>query len=213
MLPSFFLTYMNWTSGMDFKLDALRFRHMAGLFAIARERETGRVYKDPVSGRPRIQYTPSKFDCAHLMEGIIAVAKIEYITGAEEIHPCIASMESFIRNPDPQSPASTADTDARFQAWLSQIKAVGNAPPGGLFCSAHQMGTSRMSTSPSRGVVDPQGQVWGVNGLFVSDASVFPSASGVNPMVTNMAISDWISRGISKDLSREKGGIEVGARL
>jgi hypothetical protein len=29
---------------------------------------------------------------------------------------------------------------------------------------------------------------------------VFPSASGVNPMVTNMAISDWISRGIARGL-------------
>jgi choline dehydrogenase-like flavoprotein len=36
--------------------------------------------------------------------------------------------------------------------------------------------------------------------LYVSDASVFPSASGVNPMVTNMGISDWISRGIVKEM-------------
>lgn len=25
--------------------------------------------------------------------------------------------------------------------------------------------------------------------------------SGVNPMITNMALSDWISRGIAKDLN------------
>jgi choline dehydrogenase-like flavoprotein len=57
-----------------------------------------------------------------------------------------------------------------------------------------------MSSTASTGVVDPSGKVWGTEGLYVADASVFPSASGVNPMVTNMAISDWISRGIAKGL-------------
>jgi len=77
------------------------------------------------------------------------------------------------------------------------------------------MGTSRMSTRPENGVVDPKGKVWGVENLYVSDASVFPSASGVNPMVTNMAISDWISRGISKELNGEVGEerVEERARL
>jgi choline dehydrogenase-like flavoprotein len=57
-----------------------------------------------------------------------------------------------------------------------------------------------MSAREKDGVVDPRGRVWGTEGLYVSDASVFPSASGVNPMITNMAISDWISRGVSKEL-------------
>ena len=54
------------------------------------------------------------------------------------------------------------------------------------------------------GVVDMRGKVWDTEGLYVSDASVFPSASGVNPMITNMAISDWISRELSKDIMKEK---------
>jgi len=53
-------------------------------------------------------------------------------------------------------------------------------------------------------VVDSQGRVWGTEGLYVADASVFPSASGVNPMVTNMGICEWISRGIVKEMGREE---------
>jgi choline dehydrogenase-like flavoprotein len=34
----------------------------------------------------------------------------------------------------------------------------------------------------------------GVKGLFVSDGSVFPAASGVNPMLTIMALSHYISQ-------------------
>jgi choline dehydrogenase-like flavoprotein len=39
------------------------------------------------------------------------------------------------------------------------------------------------------GVVDCDGAVHGVRGLFVADASVFPLASGVNPMLTIMALA------------------------
>jgi choline dehydrogenase-like flavoprotein len=60
-----------------------------------------------------------------------------------------------------------------------------------------------MSATERDGVVDPHGRVWGVEGLYVTDASVFPSASGVNPMVTNMAISDYISRGIAKAMEEK----------
>lgn len=61
-----------------------------------------------------------------------------------------------------------------------------------------------VSKAPHLGVVDPTGKVWGTEGLYVSDASVFPSASVVNPMITNMAISDWISRQLSETMKREE---------
>lgn len=62
------------------------------------------------------------------------------------------------------------------------------------------MGTCRMSATSKSGVVDPRGKVWGVDdGLYVADASVFPSASGVNPMVSVMGLADWISSGVIKE--------------
>ena len=73
------------------------------------------------------------------------------------------------------------------------------------------MGTCRMGTNERNSVVDDRGRVWGTKGLYVSDASVFPSASGVNPMVTNMGISDWVSRGLARELKADGRG--VGARL
>jgi len=35
-----------------------------------------------------------------------------------------------------------------------------------------------------------------VRGLYVTDASAFPTSSGVNPMITIMAIADHVARGI-----------------
>ena len=210
-----FLTLTNWNSGLDFKLQALKLRHTNGFISLARDRDTGRVYPDPVNGAPRIEYTPSAFDRAHIMEGLVALAKICYVTGATEIHPCIQGVKPFIRSSSDATPSSSPGdpdpgiTDPSFAAWIADLKRVGNKPPVGTFACAHQMGSNRMSARERDGVVDPRGRVWGTEGLFVSDASVFPSASGVNPMVTNMAISDWISRGVSREL----GGGGSGTRL
>lgn len=204
MLPSWLLTFMNWDNGLDFKTKALKFRHMNGFISICRNRDTGRVWIDPVSGRPRLDYSPSAFDRAHILEGNLALAKICYVSGATEIHIATDGVQPFIRGPDDEVDAGAGVTSPRFTAWLAEVKRIANKHAGAVFACAHQMGTSRMSVKEDGGVVDPQGKVWGTEGLYVCDASVFPSASGVNPMVTTMAISDWISRGIGKELAKEQ---------
>jgi choline dehydrogenase-like flavoprotein len=42
----------------------------------------------------------------------------------------------------------------------------------------------------------------GCENMYVADTSVFPSASGVNPMITVMAIADGIARGIAAKLDQ-----------
>ena len=41
-----------------------------------------------------------------------------------------------------------------------------------------------MGINPSNSVVNSCGKVWHVDNLYVADASVFPTAVGVNPMVS-----------------------------
>ncbi|QDA36788.1 NAD-dependent epimerase/dehydratase family protein (plasmid) [Paracoccus liaowanqingii] len=55
---------------------------------------------------------------------------------------------------------------------------------------AHPTGTTRMSDSPSTGVVDPTGMVHGIEGLYVSGSSTFPTAGHCNPtqMIVALAI-------------------------
>jgi choline dehydrogenase-like flavoprotein len=201
MIPSSWLTWLAWKGGLTYKLSAARMKHMAGYISISRDRDTGRVYADPVDGRVRFQYSPSKFDKNHILEGLVALAKIQYVEGASEIFTVIPGVSTFVR--DPAAPRGDGINDERFQAWLDEIRAVGFPTPESSFLSAHQMGTCRMSALEKDGVVDSRGRVWGTEGLYVADASVFPSASGVNPMVTNMAISDWISRGIAEELQEK----------
>jgi choline dehydrogenase-like flavoprotein len=46
-----------------------------------------------------------------------------------------------------------------------------------------------MATEPSRGVVSPKHEVFGIPGLYIADGSVVPSSVAVNPQVTIMALA------------------------
>jgi choline dehydrogenase-like flavoprotein len=60
--------------------------------------------------------------------------------------------------------------------------------------ATHVFGSCRMSRRD--GAVDDRGRVHGPTGVYVTDASIFPSPSAVNPQATIMALSDVISRRI-----------------
>lgn len=55
--------------------------------------------------------------------------------------------------------------------------------------TVHVMGTARMGVNPQQSVVNSHGEFHNMKGLFVADASVFPSSIGVNPQVTIMALA------------------------
>lgn len=210
MLPSWVLPFQIWGGALDWKMLCSKLPYMTSHIVLVRDRESGRVYPDPVDGKCRIAYTPSAFDKRHAMEGLLALARIAYVQGAKEIFTTTIGFPPFIRSDDAALKENgDGINDPTFQSWLAEVRKAGLNPPGTGWGCAHQMGTCRMAASPKAGVVDPKGKVWGVDCLYVADASVFPSASGVNPMVTNMAISDWISRGVAKDLS---GGADIGER-
>ena len=213
MLPSWILPNQPWTSGLDLKMLTSKFPYMTGQFPIVREKVPGRVFPDPTDGRCRIAYTPTAMDAKHALVGAVALAKILYLEGAKEIFLGTAGMPAFTR-PDADAATDNGEgiNNPEFQSWLAEVQKKGLTLPDCKWGSAHQMGSCRMAATQRAGVVDPTGKVWGVDGLYVSDASVFPSASGVNPMVTNMAISDWISRRMAKDLYAD-AKIETKARL
>ncbi|KAK0933323.1 hypothetical protein LTR29_015121 [Friedmanniomyces endolithicus] len=217
MLPGFFLPLFPWRSGLEYKEFAAKMKRMTGYISLARDRYGGRVYPDPVDcSRARIQYTPSKYDKAHILEGMVHLAELLYVEGAREIFTSVPSTPSFVRPfADPEAKVRVTGihapsiNDAEFQAWVGKLRRAGLPSPDTGFASAHQMGSCRMGTSADNSAVDPNGRVWGTQGLYVCDASVFPSASGVNPMVTNMAISRGIARRI---VEREGISVSTAAR-
>ena len=65
----------------------------------------------------------------------------------------------------------------------------------------HPMGTARMGADPSSSVVSPSGETHDLPGLYVADASLFPTSLRVNPMVTIMAFARRIAAGLAAELA------------
>ena len=163
--------------------------------SLARDKGCGRVILGP-NGRPRIDYVVSDTDRAHVIEGIIGAAKVAYTQGATEIFTSNAALRTFVRKTSDPAVNDMGIMNPEFQEWIAEVRKIGLKPPTAGFGSAHQMGSCKMGIDPETSVVDLHGKVWGVEGLHIADASVLPSATGVNPMVTIMATAQWIARAI-----------------
>jgi choline dehydrogenase-like flavoprotein len=74
------------------------------------------------------------------------------------------------------------------------------APLGNV---AHEVGTLRMATSESEGVVNPDLQFNGFQNLFVCDLSVFPSSPAANPTLTLAALSLRLGNHLLQKLKSE----------
>jgi choline dehydrogenase-like flavoprotein len=67
--------------------------------------------------------------------------------------------------------------------------ALGEGPWSRVRPANHHMGTTRMSASPSDGVVDRNCQVHDVSNLFIAGSSVFPTVGFANPTFTIVALA------------------------
>jgi long-chain-alcohol oxidase len=69
------------------------------------------------------------------------------------------------------------------------------------YYSFHQMGTARMGPSQGVSACDYEGALWGRRDVVVCDGSAFPSASGVNPMITISALAHMNATALAARLS------------
>ncbi len=71
------------------------------------------------------------------------------------------------------------------------------ARAGGLrMFAAHQMGTCRLGRDPQTSVAQPTGELHDTPGVWIGDASAFPTSSGTNPMITIMALASRTAENI-----------------
>jgi choline dehydrogenase-like flavoprotein len=73
---------------------------------------------------------------------------------------------------------------------------ISNHPIGGY----HHMGTTRMSTSPRRGVVDQDCRVHGLGNLYIAGSSVFPTSGWANPTLTILALTLRLGDHLTKSI-------------
>ncbi len=62
----------------------------------------------------------------------------------------------------------------------------------------HHMGTTRMNQDPRKGVVDQHCRVYGIDNLYISGSSVFPTGGTSNPTLTIIALSIRLADHVKK---------------
>lgn len=65
----------------------------------------------------------------------------------------------------------------------------------------HHIGTTRMSSDPKTGVVDPDCRVHGIDNLYIAGSACFPTSGAINPTLTVVAISLRLSDHIKGKLT------------
>jgi choline dehydrogenase-like flavoprotein len=167
-------------------------RHFSPLIAVTRDGGEGRT-RLTKAGRVRIDYSLDGEGLKTLRHALVSMARLARAGSAAEI---LAVGMPLLRHAVDEG----GDEGARFAAFESRLATMDFGPHRGTFASAHQMGTIRMGSDPTRHPADERGRIrkdtgWGViPGLYVADTSTFPTAVGVNPMVTVMAMSRRVSR-------------------
>ena len=185
----------------------LRLKHTAPLIVLQRDTVSEgwvRVGDDGFS--PCIDYELKKQEKLSMMNALKGAVKILVASGASYV--------SMGHNDDPGLSLSDASfEDAadieysdKIQNYLSSIDDRGMEKHKiGVF-SAHQMSTCRMSTSHEDGVVDENGESWECDDLLIMDASIFPTASGANPMLTTLTLSHMLSTRLVERMKMKERG-------
>jgi long-chain-alcohol oxidase len=175
--PLFPAAFVGWEDGASFKRDVLGLGYLDVGGVLLRDRDHGTVgvRRD---GTPVWKYAVSKYDQAHVREGVRRAAELYAAAGAEELF-------SSTMRPVRWRPGSGQSLDE----FVAGVDAIGYGSNRTAYFTFHQMGSARMGSDPGTSVVGAHNETHDTRGLFVMDGSCFPTASGVNPMVSIAAIA------------------------
>ena len=164
--------------GEDHRELMKRYRHIAALLVLLHDRTTGQVSIN-YRGAPNITYRLRRSDKRVLVAGAINAARLLFAAGATEIVM-----------------PYTQHLPIKTEVDLEIIRQRGIVPNDIMLASSHPQGTLQMGENPNRSVVKFSGESYAVKGLFVADASLFPTSIGVPPTLTIAALAEHVAHEI-----------------
>jgi choline dehydrogenase-like flavoprotein len=138
-------------------------------------------------GKRKVYFELTPTDGKNMLKGLKTLAEVSAAAGASEL------VMPFTRFTEPVK----VDKDTNFDWILKEKFAPGHLAIG----SAHPHGSIQAANSPEKGAVAPNLELYGHDGIFVMDASVYPTGLSVNPQITTMSIAMKAAR----QLASEKG--------
>ncbi|MFE2958219.1 GMC family oxidoreductase N-terminal domain-containing protein [Nocardia tengchongensis] len=177
MTPGVSVGFQAWTGAATHRDRMLKLANTVAVGVITRDRDHGSVETDR-QGEAVVRYRLSARDAAHMHTGIVNAASILEAAGARRIfsgHQAGVGYEPGV--------------SGSHEEFAAQAAAAGYAPGQCSMGALHIMGSARMGGSPADSATNPDGVTWDVPNIVVADGSCFPTASGVNPMVSIEAIA------------------------
>jgi long-chain-alcohol oxidase len=174
--PSLFAAFAPWRSAAQYRELSGRLRNASLVGVLLRDHGVGevRVGRD---GEPVARYRLTPEDVAHVRAGIDGGAQILEAAGARRIVSAHSRHVSY-----------EPGRGSREQ-FTAAADACGYGAGQCVFYSFHLMGSARMGDSAAGAACGPEGETWEARNLVVADGSTFPTASGVNPMISIEAIA------------------------
>lgn len=157
---------------LDFMHNA---KNYASCISLIHDHNVGEIRLE--NGEKQIDYQLADRDFPAMKQAFKAAAKIYFAAGAKRV---------YLPTVDRRIIESKEEIDAK-------VDALENHPFALRMVSYHPQGTMRMGTDPASSVTDARGEYHGVKGLFVADASLFPTSIIVNPQMSVYALSNYIA--------------------
>lgn len=158
-------------------------RHLSVFGGMIHDDGGGVVRRGP-DREPLVTYRMAPRDRARIPNVIRQLAETFFAAGAREVFPPVLGQPGV-------------DADAFRKLDLE------NVPASLIECSSqHPLGSCRMGVSADSSVVDPNGQTWEVENLFVADGSIVPTSLGVNPQLSIMAMATRVAWKIRDQLAK-----------
>lgn len=164
--------------GLEAKASMADLRRMCGAVVMVSDQGQGRVGARS-DGTADIRYWFDDGDVDRIKAGMVRTAEVLMAGGARKVSAGVNRV-------------GLHDSVASFQEALAD-KQIADF----TIYASHPMASCRMGTDATTSVVGPTGEAHGLHGLYIADASVFPTSLGVNPQLTTMAVATVIGRAMA----------------
>jgi len=169
--------------GTDRMMDFARMTALGGMIA---DESEGTVRPHGLPGKVRVSYDLIESDRVRLLKLIERAVELLLAAGMDEVSAGIRGMPP-LRSVSQARELLTAD-----RVRPKQMMAI---------YSSHPLGSLRMGNDSLHSAVDCSGALYGHEGLYVMDGSVFPDVLGVNPQVTIMSMSMMLANSLAERLA------------
>jgi choline dehydrogenase-like flavoprotein len=146
--------------------------HVAN-WAVALKADTEGTIQPSLLFGDLVKYDLTSADLDRLRHAMRTLAEMHFAAGAREVVSGVAGLPETLTSREQAALFDDAPLDARAYSLVM----------------THLFGGCRAGRDAATSVVDPTLKVHGVDGLYVMDASVFPTNTGVNPQHSIMSIA------------------------